>query len=78
MAKTPPTQQPTNEVLRNTRSDAKAKALKTLKKKGKNSKEFEREITLAKNADRAVKRQAAASKKSKKKTSGHITHSRRR
>lgn len=62
----PPRQQPTNEVLRNTRSDAKAKALKTVKKKGPKSKAAKREKTLYQNADRAVKRQAAAKKKRKK------------
>ena len=56
MSKTPPKQQPTNEVLRNARARARSKYMTNKTKANK---------TLWENADKAVKRQAAGARKKK-------------
>jgi hypothetical protein len=63
MPKKPPKRQPTNEVLRNARARQRGKYHHTTVHKGKESGAAKREKTLLKNADRAVKRQAAQKKK---------------
>ena len=63
MAKKPPKTQPTAEVLSNRRFRA---ARKVADKSGKSASERKTDLQLFKNADRALKRQQAASKKRKK------------
>lgn len=62
MAKTPPRQQPTNEVLRNTRAKARGRAINEIASKDSTRATRQRERVLHHNADKAVKRQKTGKK----------------